>query len=339
LFMKNNKVGISEIERFNTCPYMHFIDYGLKLQPSEKNDLSVLDIGNIIHEFVSIAIFKLNENNISKMILDNILKNEDYKYLVENKKNNFVIKALYDEVERIFNVLKYQQSLSNFVTEKVELPFNVKFMKINGNDICLTGVVDRIDKFNNGIRVVDYKTGNISFKNFEDIYYGNKIQVVIYLSSLCGNKLRPLGALYLPISNAFSASKSEDLYTMQGVIENSLETLLAYDKNLTTSSYSSNIINLSTTTKGVISSSNYYKNMCLSAEDIEFLCHFVEELTRKSIVKISKNEINPNPIDEDSCRYCEYRGMCNFSLKYGNLYRKETDVKTLDDLRKESGDE
>lgn len=338
LFMKNNKVGISEIERFNTCPYMHFVDYGLKLKPSEKSDLSVMDIGNIIHEFVSTAIFRLGEENISKSILDSILKNEDYKYLTENKKNNFVIKALYDEVERIFNVLKYQQRVSGFTTTKVELPFNMKFMKINGKDICLTGIVDRIDKFNNGIRVIDYKTGNISFKNFEDVYYGNKIQVVIYLSSLCAGKLQPLGALYLPISNAFSDSKSEDLYMMQGVVENSFETLLAYDKNLTKESYSSNIINVSTTSKGAISSNNYYKNMCLTNEDMQFLCGFVEDLVKNSIVKINKNEISPYPIDEDSCRYCEYRGLCNFSQKYGNSYRKELEIKTLEDM-KESGNE
>lgn len=333
LFLQKNKVGISEIERFNICPYMHFMDYGLKLKPSEKNDFSAIDLGNIIHEFAKQAIFRLNEDNISREILDNILKNEDYKYLTQNKRNNFVIKALYDEVERILKVLKYQQNLSSFITKNAELPFNFKICKLNDKDIYLTGVVDRIDTFENGIRIIDYKTGNISFKNYGEIGYGNKIQVVVYLSALSKEKdVKPLGALYLPISNAFAESKSEDLYQMEGIVENSLETLLAFDKNLSSVSYSSNIINLNTTTKGVISANNFYKNMCLNSEDMVKLCDYVLTLVKETILKINSNIISANPIDSDSCRYCEYRSICNFSTRYKNTYRKDKEIITFNDL-------
>jgi len=340
LFMRNGKVGISEIERFNICPYMHFIEYGLKLKASEKNDFSVIDLGNIIHEFVKIAIFRLSEENISSEILDKILKNETYKYLINNKRNNFVIKALYDEVERIFNVLKYQQSLSSFKTIKAELPFKFNICNLRDKEIYLTGIVDRVDSFENGIRIVDYKTGKISFKNFEDVYYGNKIQVVVYLSALSEKDgLKPLGALYLPISNAFADSKSEDLYSMEGVVENSLDTLLAFDKNLSESNYSSNIINVNTTSKGLISLNNFYKNMCLSENDMKILCEYVIKLVKETICKIDANIIKPNPIDEDSCVYCEYKGICNFSTKYHNKYRKEKSITSFSDLLKEGENE
>ncbi len=333
LFLQSQKIGISEIERFNTCPYAHFVDYGLKLKPCEKNDLSALDIGNIIHEFVKEAIFRLEEDNVALEILDKILLKNDYKYLVENKNNNFVIKSLGEEVERIFKVLKYQQSVSSFSTIYAELPFNMKVCAIDGRDIYLTGVVDRIDKFENGMRVIDYKTGNITFKNFDDIYYGNKVQVIVYLSALSKDKnLEPLGALYFPISNAFAQEKCEDLYQMQGIVEKSLTNMLAFDKNLSESNYSSNIINLSTTAKGEIYLNSYYKNMCLSNSDIAKVSDFVMDLVKESINKINGGEINPHPLDDTACRYCEYKGLCNFNEKYNNSYRRTIKVKSIEEL-------
>lgn len=333
VFLQSQKIGISEIERFNTCPYAHFVDYGLKLKPCEKNDLSALDIGNIIHEFVKIAIFRLDENDIAQEILDKILEKDDYKYLVENKNNNFVIKSLKEEAERIFKVLKYQQSVSSFSTKSAELPFNMKLCSIDGKDICLTGVIDRVDEFEKGIRVIDYKTGNISFKNFDDIYYGNKVQVIVYLSALSKDKnLDPLGALYFPISNAFAVDKCEDLYQMQGVVEKSLTNMLAFDKNLSEPNYSSNIVNLSTTAKGEIYSNSYYKNMCLSNADILKVSEFVMDLVKESINKIDCGEINPHPLDDTACRYCEYKGLCNFNEKYNNAFRRTIRVRSIEEL-------
>jgi len=340
LFLSKNKIGISEVERFNMCPYMHFVDYGLKLKPSEKNDLSKIDIGNIIHEFVKVVVFKLDGEDVSRDILIEILKKDEYKYLVENKKNNFIIKSLYDEVSRIFRVLKYQQDSSKFKVFKTEMPFSAKICKIDGNDICITGVVDRIDKFENGIRVIDYKTGKISFKNFEDVYYGNKIQVILYLSIICkNNNLQPLGALYLPISNAFSDNKAEELYKMEGIIEKSLQNLTAFDKNIENINYNSDIIGITTTSKGEISNNNYYKTMCLSNDEIRKLCKFVEENVVNAIISIDRCVINPNPLDENCCKYCEYKGICNFSEKYNNKFRKNRSIGVLSDIFEEVEDE
>lgn len=333
LFLTKNKLGISQVERFNTCPYLHFVDYGLRLQSSEKNEMSAIDLGNIIHEFVKEAVFRLNEESISGDILNIILAKDDYKYIVENERNNFVLKSLREEVERIFRVLKYQQKQSLFKTTKTEMPFNMNVCTINGKDICLTGVVDRVDEYNNGVRIVDYKTGKVSFKNYDDVYYGNKIQVVVYLSALSKkHKLKPLGALYLPISNAFANEKSEDLYQMQGIVEKSLETLLAFDKSLTEKSYSSSIVNLSTTTKGEMMSNSFYKNMCLAHEEIEKLSEFVLNMVKNTILNIKAHIISPSPINDEVCQYCEYKGLCNFSEKYGNSYREPVKVKNIEEL-------
>ena len=333
LFINKNKIGISQIERFNTCPYMHFVDYGLRLQPSERNDISAIDVGNIIHEFVSKIVFRFNEDNAQYTILKQILEKEEYKYLVDNPRNNFVIKSLFDETNRIFRVLKYQKSISKFDTIKVEELFSFNICNIGGREIYLTGVIDRIDKNGNGIRVIDYKTGRVDFKDFNDVYYGNKIQVIVYLSALAEKDgLIPLGALYLPISNAFAEQKAEDLYQMQGIVEKSLDNLFAFDENLSSPKYASNIINISTTTKGEIFSNSFYKNMCLDLDDIRKLSEYVMNLVKTTINNISEHIINPNPINANTCDYCEYKGLCNFSEKYKNQYREEGKIINIKDL-------
>lgn len=332
------KMGISEIEKFNMCPYMHFCDYLLKLKDNESSELDGMVIGNILHEFLKTAVFNLKKDvQYALNLLKEILSKEQYVKFCDNKKNNYVIRALEEEVVRIFKCLKSQGSVSSFKPFKTELPFVSKkpvYQDAN-NKIFLTGVIDRIDVSDYGFRIIDYKTGKVDFSNYNGIYYGTKSQVIVYLGLVFDKKpnFKPLGALYLPISNEFSKDSYEELYKMQGIIENSMSNILNFDNRLSGESFSSSIVDLKTDKDGNIKQDNYYKNMCLDDGDILRLTDYVNNSVSETIAKIISGVVKPEPVHKlDQCRFCKYLGLCNFNDVYGNIERGDKTYKTVDSL-------
>ena len=91
-------------------------------------------------------------------------------------------------------------SLLNFERELVEKGNKIKILSLenkltssirvkNNLDVLLTGTIDRIDTFNNNLRIIDYKSGKIetsylNFKNFEILRnnhkYSNMLQLLFY---------------------------------------------------------------------------------------------------------------------------------------------------------------
>lgn len=334
----SDKIGISEIEKFNSCPYLHFCDYILKLKENDSSEINSMIIGNILHEFLKDAVFYTDKSvDWACTQLDKILNKPEYDKFAKNKKNNYVILALKDEVKRIFDVLQKQAGLSSFKPNKTELKFvSDKPVFVSGDKkLFLTGIIDRIDYCKNGFRILDYKTGKVDFKNYNGIYYGNKMQVVVYLSLFSDKNpdLMPLGALYLPISNEFSATSYEELYKMQGIVEKSLENLLNFDKNVSEEGYSSKILDIVTTSAG-IKNNTYYKNMCLDEVQIKELAKFVLDKVSETIAKIISGVIKPVPIHEaEQCRYCKYLGLCNFNKLYGNVERGDKGYPNVESLK------
>lgn len=332
------QIGISEIEKFCMCPYMHYCDYVLKLKESDSADMNGVTIGNILHEFLSEIVFHFDRDGAYALdVLDNILKDEEYKIFVDNNLNNYIIKGLREEVVRIFDVLKKQNSLSGFVPKYTELKFvsNKPVFENGENKVYLTGVIDRIDYSASGYRIIDYKTGKVDFKNYNGVVFGNKMQVVVYLSLFSDKNphFKPLGALYLPISNDYSAASQEELYKMQGIIENSIDNMFNFDKNLTNFDYESHIVGLKTDKNGGIKNDAYYKNMCLSENQIKDLSEFVLDNIAKILSKISGGVITPNPVlVDEQCRFCKYLGMCNYNKNYGNSERGGIDYLKTDDF-------
>jgi len=117
----------------------------------------------------------------------------------------------------------------------------------------------------------------------------------------------------LPISNGFGES---DMYRFNGVLLKTEDNIVDLDRGLAVENHKSNIISLQTTSKGKIRDCAYYKNMCISREDFDYLLDFAMKQVRVSIDKIKKGEINPYPLVEKQksvCEYCQYKAICNYN--------------------------
>ena len=339
LFMNTGRTSISQIETFNRCPFVHFVRYGLKLSDNQNTKLKPNNIGNIIHEVLSeivpvILVDASDKDKIKKTaqeILDTVLAKDDFKEMVENSVNTYVIKALRRELDRIIDAIIREIQLSNFVPSFYEYKFD-KSLVVNG--INIKGYIDRVDTKDNGFIIIDYKTGDNQFSNYNDVYSGKKLQLLVYakaFENISGKKAK--GVFYLPISNGFGNDKS---YRFNGVMLKTNDNIVNMDTGLITPGYSSPVVNLSLTTKGKIKSSDYYNNMCISQEDFDYLLNFAINQVSLSIDKILQGEISPYPICDNGksvCEYCDYKAMCNYE---GNNDHIIENIETINKLKEMS---
>lgn len=339
IFFKNGSTSVSEIETYYSCPYKHFIRYGLELYEEKQGTLMPNDIGNILHEFNSIIIKNFNKtltDSEIELLSRNILKeilDKNYSSYVLNVKNNNIIKNLYAESFRIAKTIYNQQQNSNFKNTYNEKKFNnLKELSItkNGVTIYVKGFIDRIDTYENKFALIDYKTGQDVF-NYTDLYAGKKLQLLVYVKSakLMLNK-EPVCACYLPLKNDFS-KKDINQYKFKGIFTNSLNDLQNLDNNLF-DSLSSNI-DVKLKKDGDFDANT--KKYCLSSKQIEELSNYAFDLVIKAVNEIIDGNIQPNPLlisGRSACVYCKYKGLCNFNTIYKNKYRFVDRVLNADDV-------
>ena len=318
LFLSSGRTSISQIETFNRCPYVHFVRYGLRLSDNQNTKIKPNEIGTIIHEVLSSLvpiILKADENDkvkdIAKTLLDQVLKKDEYKEMVENIDNAYVIKALYRELDRIVDAVVREIEYSGFVPTYYEHKFD-KALQING--INIKGYIDRIDIKDDGFIILDYKTGDNQFKNYNDVYSGKKLQLLVYAKAFeKSSKKKANGVFYFPISNAFGDERN---YRLNGVMLRTDENIVNMDSNLMTPEYVSPIVNLQSTSKGDLKKNDYYKFMCISREEFDYLLDFAISQVSKTIDKIVLGEIAPYPLNDSGksvCEYCEYKALCNYA--------------------------
>lgn len=337
--------SISQIEKFYACPYNHFIKYGLRLKDDIANQFKPNDIGTIIHGVLSKVLPYIMDNLDkteeillkAKSYLDNMLSSKEFEDLYKNPKNNYVVKSLYRELDRVFVAVINEIKASNFkpMTNLLEYSFKEGTLKIHG--INIKGTIDRIDSYNNDFVIIDYKTGDSSFDGYEDVYCGKKLQLLIYAKAFMNeSKLNPVGTFYFPLTNNFG---DDNNYMFRGVIDNNDYTIMNMDKGLAEPNYKSSIINLKTTSKGEISKNNYYKFMCLSKEDFKYLIDYAVNKVDDAITNILKGVITPNPLrkgQKSTCDYCQYKGLCNYN---GNNEKVSVPIQSIDELKDKGGED
>lgn len=333
--------SISQIETFNNCPYMHYAKYGLRLKESEESKLKPNDIGNIIHEVLrQIVPIIIDDSNIEDVkafaqdIMSKVLNKEEYKDIVGNKNNKFVIMALYRELDRIINAVYNEIRCSNFKPQYYEYRFD----NLNIDGISLKGFIDRIDEKDNEFIIIDYKTGDNQFKNYNDIVSGKKLQLLTYAKAFqlkTGKSVS--GAFYMPLSNAFGEDAS---YKLNGVMLKDESNIINMDSGLLAENYKSDVINLKTTSTGKIYENSFYKNLCLSREDFNYLLDFTMEQVKKSINRIKMGEISPKPLVDKmkrACDYCQFKALCNYSGDNDNNVRTIENITKLREIGDEDG--
>ena len=347
MYGEEGTYSVTRLEKYASCAYAHFLQYGLRLKEREVYEFAAVDMGNLLHSAVELFARKVEKGNYDWFELEGdtreVLAEEcvaevitDYRntLLFDSSRNEYMIERMKRLVKRAVWAMTEQIQLGVFVPEKLEAPF---YLKEGG--VSLHGRIDRIDTYEVDdqvyVRVMDYKSGMASF-DLTALYNGLQLQLAVYLNAAVtlekkdhvGKQIVPAGLFYFPMKDPVIASES---YLSQENIEDAMLKELALEGVCNADSTVIGYMDRECVTKSKILPISYNKDGSLSktskavtTEQFEQLETFVREKTAKLGAEIMEGKIQVNPYangQKTACDYCAYKGICGFSPKESS-YRK-----------------
>jgi ATP-dependent helicase/nuclease subunit B len=199
--------SVSRLEQYASCPFSHFIKYGLKVTERMQYELSVPDIGILFHNAIEEFSKKIGNRNmewtdlteelIEELVEESVREvalNYGNHIFFSSAKNEYLITRVIRIVKRTVWALQKHISSGAFRPVDYEVSFSSKdealdALKIQFSEehsLQLTGRIDRIDKYETEdkvyLKVLDYKSGQKSF-DMVAVYYGLQLQLLVYLNA------------------------------------------------------------------------------------------------------------------------------------------------------------
>lgn len=360
--------SISRLERFISCPFSYYLQYGLKAKERKEFKLTPPDIGTFMHNVIDRFSTELSEKNmnwrelekeqcvkeVSRIVDDLLLKmsgsilnsSARYRYLTERLKRVLirVVWLIAEHIKRSgFEPLGYELAFGQdekFPPITLELP--------TGEKIHLTGRIDRVDametKEGTYLRIIDYKSGKKDFK-LSDAYYGLQIQLITYLDALWENgggeiagPILPGGILYFKIDDPIIKGESvstEEQIEKAIMKQLKMKGLLLADikliKEMDREIDGDSLIIPARINKG---DKLGRSSSAATAEQFKLLRGHVRQLLINTVVEILKGNVSIRPYRKKRitpCSYCPYSSVCQFDpgLKDNN-YRILNDINNED---------
>lgn len=351
LYKKDIYSSVSRLEKFQACHFNYFTNYVLKLKEKKEYKLSALDLGSIMHKVLEDFSKFLIESNIgfedvldgdgiiklAKMQIDKSIDN-----IFESMYERYTSSARYVYLKNklkkgMSNVIKYI-SKSFVQSEFRPLGFEIEFdsnklfapievMLANGNKMYLRGKIDRVDIAKTNeityLRVVDYKSSGKDLK-LADVKDGVALQLMTYMAALLENKEKiddknvviPAAVSYLTLNTDLlnlSECVDEDKISekliekmkMKGIYLNNVEVLKKLDNKFATP-----------TSSYIDMTSRKLSNEEKALVEERFLeeCKNMKSILKDIADELATGRVAPSE-KENSCKYCDYVGICKKSLK------------------------
>lgn len=354
LYGNTLKTSISKLEKYRSCPFSYYLQYGLRIKEKEELKIKSLDTGSFMHETIDeffeyvhqegIPLPELEEEQIQK-IVSNIIdqnvilqKNAIFRATVKGK---ILIKRLKRMISKALKYIIETLIYSDFNIEGTELEFGVKgdyepiILNLeNGKKIEITGKIDRIDTANGEdgkyVRIIDYKS---SSKNIDlnEVYAGLQIQLLTYLDAVCKKEdFIPAGIFYFSLieqmvkaDKRITEEEIENLikknFKMKGLIVADVKIIKMNDNTLTQGS--SKMVPAAITASGSV---NEKWTNGVKKEEFEILQQYIDKTIKEIGKEILNGKIEIKPYykkGKTPCEYCAYKTICGFNPQQeGNCY-------------------
>ena len=372
LIDKNGKKAISpsELETYNGCPFKYYIRYGLGIYPWQDRTLKANDFGTIVHDVLDVLsdlydgkktiedylteyriadVHNTYEENIYPFICESDVLNEQDQGLfviihqIANEKidrsqltssQQYLFYKLQHDLFNTVKILIYQMSISDFSITDHE-----QWIEKNNGEFLLHGRIDRVEQYQQYIKVVDYKSSQKAL-DLCLATLGFNIQMLLYLDMVCQDKaLEKGGVLYFNTKqrvvkmdeylyeDGLDFEEIVKLYKMEGYI-NSEETLIkAMDRH-----YDPSVI---ANVKFVKSKGTYTGNL-LDRESFDCLLEKVNLHVEALLDRIyHQGDIRIFPSHHDApkinmlvnpCTYCDYDSVCLKDV----FYNENNEIEYID---------
>lgn len=288
----------SAINSYLNCQLKFYYRYiaGLKEPESVLEEVEANTLGSILHKAMEILYTLPAKKIIDKNDLTSILNNKDVineavlnafwsEYLAPDKEfpgvnkvsitgKNILVKEVISKY--IVSIINFDLKNTPFEILALEGKYNKEFKLLNDTRINTGGIIDRLDKFDGKVRVLDYKTGKLknSFFNIEELFHGDSTQ---------RNDAAFQTLLYALV---VSSSHPEDI----------IEPGLYFVRNMRDKNY------------------NYQLNMKQSKRKLNTISEVKEEFEQHLIGILndifSSEGRYVQTEDDKHCAYCAYKNLC-----------------------------
>lgn len=346
------KASVSRIEKYQACPFAHFMAYGVSPVPRKTYEVQAPDIGTLLHSVIDTVftaaraqgttINALNGETRDALVESALAKKMpevgnavfestgSYRFLGRKmaRVSRQTLRILSDHLDQGDFEFKYSEHFFEKALEAPKLP----------PGMTIRGVVDRIDTYvkdgDTFVKVIDYKTGNKKL-DLAEVYYGLSLQLMVYMDAGLAlleeegvRESLPGGTFYFHVDDPMVKGKLLDAqalkkkidreFQMNGIFLDDPRVLAALDHD------------------GGRASDIYQKQSDrskVSRGEFEDLMAYVEGVILKSVENILGGDIGIRPYrmgTRTACDYCDYQSICQFDqqLSHG-AYRvlKETMAK------------
>ncbi len=330
------KISATLIETYFSCPYKAFGDRILRLKEKSTGDVKPYETGNIFHnvfqEFAPLAadIPESRVESVALKIAENVFKKDEYARYLNKKQYEAIFSLVKKEVVKACFIVYRDISASDFKVWGTEMSFSnvpgsdFKAVTIDTNDgpKQVNGFIDRVDKFGDYVRIIDYKTGDVSGKDSAlNLYTGNSIQLYLYMNAVASRGLKLAAAHYLSVSDAYCKEGAVPLnYTGKTLADNEIIS------HLDTSETGGNSKKLSIKHKR---DGNFDSNSkVLNEFEMSAYTKYARRVTESGANEIYGGLFLPSPYTEKACEYCRLKGMCGYDCETGKFTRKVDSVDT-----------
>ncbi len=357
--------SVSRLEKFASCPFSYYVQYGLRAKERKIMKMEAPDIGSFLHLVLNRFSETMEKSGLSWKDVDKSWCEEQVDFIVEDIVENvsgIPLKRskryvyLKERLKRVINrsiwLIVEHVKRSGFEPIGYEVTFGgagglpaLTLDLPGGEKVILTGRIDRIDLLKrdkgNYVRIIDYKSGSKEFK-LSDVYYGLQLQLIVYLSAIWENGLKdfsqpvlPAGILYFKLDDPVirTKGKEEDKdMELEIMKEMKMKGLILSDGEIikemdNTIDGNSMIIPARINKDGTLGKSSSVATM----EQFEILKSHAKDILHKISGEMIKGNISISPYKrkkQTSCKFCPYSSICRFEgNSLGNRYRIIKDIK------------
>lgn len=339
----------TRLERFNACPFRHFVLNGLQAEERKEYKERRVDEGSFCHSaleaFVEMAMEKdicaMTDEDCDRMmdeLMPGVIAEHNGGVLLSSRRNSAIMAGLVRRVKSTARAIVRQARAGEFIPERTEVRFGKDGLPPlvielpTGEKFLMGGRIDRIDgceiEGEKYYRIVDYKTGSGEF-DYTSLYHGLKLQLPLYAAA---------------IKAAERGAKAAGMYYMQvqdPVIDKEEQLQREIMKQFRLSGLTLSEPSVVCATAGndpeaqVISTHSSAKGLVTQAE-LDHVMDYAKQKSAETLHRIYEGRAEASPARTgglsgvDICKTCESRSVCGFDLKLPDCRYRE-----LNPLKKE----
>ncbi len=294
------------IEEYNKCPYKYFIEKGLSVKEREEGELSSLSTGILMHEifckFIKTASTDDTQNfeQIFSKVKSEILSSPTYKTFLQDSavkaQFDFAVNESQDFCKKTLGWLTNSKFKPKSDDVEVRFGDGEKYPAVNlGEKVKLSGVIDRIDTFNEYFRIIDYKTGSVS-EDDKELFNGTKLQLYLYAKAVKDKELA--GLYYLKVDESYKKDGEKKVMATGKTVD---DKDLALSQDATLSGGDAKFIPVKIVDDNLKGG--------ITKEALSNYLEYALKVGERAVGNMTEGFIAPTP-SEKQCKYCEYASLC-----------------------------